>query len=104
MAADARGRGKFPPIAEDAAERRRRLMRNRRQRELYPPAHRRRRRQFAARIERGEEILCPRCLQPIGPDQFWDLGHDDYDPAIEQPEHRSCNRAAPNRLPTSREW
>jgi len=36
--------------------------------------------------------------------QQWDLGHDDYNPAIERPEHRECNRAAPNRLLTSREW
>ncbi len=104
MAADARGRGKFPPIAEDAAERRRRLVRNRKQRELYGPAHRRRRRQLALRIERGEEILCPRCSLPIGADQNFDLGHDDLDPAITRLEHRTCNRAAPNRLPTSREW
>ena len=103
MPADARGRAKFPPI-ETAAERRKRLVRNRKARQLYPPAHHRRRRQFAARIERGEEIKCPRCGQVIGADQFWDLGHDDYDPAIERPEHRSCNRSAPNRLPKSREW
>jgi hypothetical protein len=102
------------PDARDAAEsrgieleseRRRRLnLRNRRQRELYGPKHRRRRRQFAQRIERGELILCPRCKNPIGPDQRWDLGHDDYNPEIERPEHRECNRAAPNRLSHSREW
>ena len=80
------------------------MARNRRQRELYGPKHRRRRRQFAQRIDRGEVVLCPRCKSPIGPDQHWDLGHDDHDPAIERPEHRECNRAAPNRLQTSREW
>jgi hypothetical protein len=79
------------------------IARNRRQRELYGPKHRRRRR-FAQRIERGEEILCPRCKSPIGPDQRWDLGHDDYNPELERPEHRECNRAAPNGLLTSREW
>ena len=55
-------------------------------------------------LERGEEILCPRCDQVIGPDQAWDLGHDDYVPEFERPEHRHCNRAAPNRLITSRQW
>jgi len=35
-------------------------------------------------------------------DQDWDLGHDDLT-AIEVPEHRACNRAAPNRLVTSRD-
>jgi len=79
------------------------MARNRRQRELYGPAHRRRRRQFAQRTERGEEIVCPRCDQ-VGPDQRWDLGHDDTNPAIERAEHRACNRAAPNRLQTSRDW
>jgi hypothetical protein len=32
------------------------------------------------------------------------LGHDDLNPAIEVPEDRACNRAAPSRLITSREW
>ena len=87
-----------------ASSERRRLVRNRRQRERYTPMHQRRRRQYALRLERGEEILCPRCGLPIGPDQDWDLGHDDINPSLERPEHRSCNRAAPNRVVTSREW
>jgi hypothetical protein len=91
-------------LEEEGAQRRKVIARNRRKRELYGPKHRRHRRQFAQRIERGEEILCPRCNQVIGPDQRWDLGHDDYHPEIERPEHRECNRAAPNRLFTSREW
>jgi hypothetical protein len=94
-----------PRAIEAEAERRRRLnVRNRRQRDLYGPAHRRRRRLFAQRLERGELIVCPRCNQPVGPDQHWDLGHDDFNPSIERPEHRGCNRAAPNRLHTSRDW
>ena len=80
------------------------MARNRRQREHYGPKHRRRRRQFAQRIERGELIVFPRCNQPIGPDQHWDLGHHDRNPEIELPEHRECNRAAPNPLMASREW
>jgi len=57
----------------------------------------------ARRIERGEFPICPRCGLPIGPDQEWDLGHDDWNPRIERPEHRACNRAAANQLKTSRE-
>ena len=29
---------------------------------------------------------------------------DDYDPNVERPEHRSCNRRAANELKTSRDW
>ena len=52
---------------------------------MYGPTHRRRRAQFSRRIERGEVLICPRCLLPIGPDQLWDLGHDDVNPSIERP-------------------
>ena len=89
---------------ETHEERRKRLARNRKQRELYGRRHLRRRRQFELRIERGESVICPRCRQPIGPDELWDLGHDDANPRIERPEHRACNRAAGNELRTSREW
>ena len=88
----------------NAERERARGVKNARQRSMYGPTHRRRRAQFARRLERGEEILCPRCGQVIGPDQHWDLGHDDVNPQIERPEHRECNRAASNRLKTSREW
>ena len=87
-----------------ALSERRRLVRNAHDREVYGPTHRRRRRQYALRIERGEEVICPRCGLPIGADQHWDLGHDDFNPSLERPEHRACNRAAPNRLLHSREW
>jgi hypothetical protein len=97
---------RFPKASRiDAAEHeRRRLARNRRQREAYGVTHRRRRKQFAKRIERGEEIRCPRCGELVGPDQHWDLGHDDRNPSLERPEHRACNRAARNLLPHSRTW
>ena len=91
-------------IERDRERRLRLVLRNRRQRELYGPKHHRRRREFARRLERGELIICPRCSGPIGPDQLWDLGHDDRDPSWTRPEHRSCNRAAANALKTSREW
>ena len=32
------------------------------------------------------------------------VGHDDWNPRIERPEHRTCNRRAANQLKTSREW
>ena len=100
---DSRGRAKSAAMVNAELERQR-LVRNAKQRQLYGPNHRRRRAQFARRIERGDEVICPRCGLPIGPDQLWDLGHDDLDPRFERPEHRSCNRAAPNQLRFSREW
>jgi len=101
--ADAGWRPKSSAI-EGAEQRRKRLVENRRQRELYGPRHRRLRQQWGRKIKRGELPTCPRCLQVIGPDQLWDLGHDDHNPSLERPEHRACNRAAPNRLLTSRKW
>jgi hypothetical protein len=101
--ADRRGRAKSREM-ETPDERRKRLVKNRLQRECYGVAHRRLRQQWARRIERGETPICPRCLEPIGADQDWDLGHHDVYPDIEQPERRWCNRGAPNRCITSREW
>ena len=89
---------------ESAERERARLVKNARQRSMYGPTHRRRRAQFARRIERGDEVICPRCGLEIGRDQAWDLGHDDVDLRIERPEHRACNRAAPNQLKWSRVW
>ena len=81
-----------------------RLVRNGKQPRLYGANHRRRRAQLVRRIEHCEFSICPRCGLRIGPDDLWDLGHDDYDPRIERPEHRACNRAAANELKTSRDW
>ena len=72
-----------------------------RERNLYGPKHIRRRTEFAGRIERGDLIICRRCEGEIGPDQLWDLGHDDRDPTWTRPEHRSCNRAAAICFPIS---
>ena len=101
--ADSGGREKSAAM-ENAARERARRVRNARQRSMYGPTHRRRRAKFARRIERGEFPICPRCGLGIGPDDLWDLGHDDIDLRIERPEHRACNRAAPNELRWSREW
>ena len=49
-------------------------------------------------------LLHPPNAEKVKSDELWDLGHDDYDPRIERPEHRACNRAAANELKTSREW
>ena len=80
-----------------------RLARNAKQRERYGPKHLRRRRDFASRLEHGETILCFRCGAQIGPDQAWDLDHDDWDPSQSYPSHRWCNRDCPYRCVTSRE-
>jgi hypothetical protein len=71
---------------------------------MYGPRHRRLRRQWERRIEAGEAPICPRCGEGIGPDQLWELGHDDVNPRVERPEHLYCNRAAANGCITSREW
>ena len=47
---------------------------------------------------------CVRCQELIEPGSDWDLGHDDYSGRHSGPEHRRCNRGAPNRNQTSREW
>jgi hypothetical protein len=48
---------------------------------------------------------CARCGEPIAPDEAWDLGHDDHNPAIYSgPEHSLCNQTAPHRNRTSRAW
>ena len=69
------------------------------------------RRIYAARIqaayEQGEPLTCPKCSQPITPEQEWDLGHqlalseggNPWDQKNIRPEHRGpCNRAAGARL------
>ena len=100
--ADSQARAKSAAMLNAERERARRV-KNARQRSMYGPTHRRRRAQFARRIERGDVLICPRCLLPIGPDQHWDLGHDDHNPAIERPEHREC-KGQHRVLPHSREW
>ncbi len=81
-----------------------RLVRNRKARERYGPAHRRRRHHYEQRLARGEILTCFRCGGEIDSDSDWELDHDDWDPSQSFPSHRSCNRAAPNRVTTSRMW
>ena len=63
----------------------------------YGTIHQRLRTQLATRITQGH-ITCPRCGQPITPNQPWDLGHDDHDRTkYNGPEHSHCNRSAGGR-------
>ena len=81
-----------------------RLGRSRKQRERYGPAHRRRRHHYEQRLARGEILTCFRCGGGLDSDSDWELDHDDRDPTRSFPSHRYCNRAAANRVMTSREW
>jgi len=103
MSADARDLSDSFQVGEDRGEWQRQA-RNKRQRERYGPAHLRRRREFVRRFERGEIIPCFRCGGDLDYDSDWELDHDDRDPARSFPSHKSCNRAAPHRTVTSREW
>ena len=40
----------------------------------------------------------------IEPGTPWDLGHDDWTGLHSGPEHPYCNRTAPHRCVTSRQW
>ncbi|WP_218014517.1 hypothetical protein [Mycolicibacterium palauense] len=70
----------------------------------YGPRHQRLREQLKPIVKSGQAI-CWRCGERIGPDQQWDLGHDDDNRNIYRgPEHalkRDCaaggNRAAGGR-------
>jgi hypothetical protein len=52
-----------------------------------------------APIVRTGTAMCARCGQFIGPNEPWDLGHDDADPTrYAGPEHQKCNRGTINNL------
>lgn len=103
MNADARDMADSRVIVEDRSDWLRRR-KNKRQVEKYGVPHKRRRADFKRRIERGELVLCLRCEGEIGPDQEWELDHDDHDPSQSFPAHRWCNRRAANLTKTSIEW
>lgn len=75
----------------------------------YNAAHKARRKREAKNVEAGKAI-CWRCTQPIGPEEPWDLGHDDNDRTKYMgPEHVRCNRATKGHRTTiivdnAREW
>ena len=103
MSADHGSREQSPPI-EPGRKNWLQLARNKKNRERYGPAHLRRRREFVRRFELGEIIPCFRCGGDLDYDSDWELDHDDHDLTKSYPSHRSCNRAAPHRNVTSREW
>lgn len=68
-----------------------------RQQRGYDREHDELRAQWQPLVAQGT-ILCWRCRTLIGPDQPWDLGHDDSDRSkYRGPEHQHCNRATRGR-------
>ena len=67
------------------------------------------RKRWAKVVEAGDAYYAPRCGKWISPNEPWDLGHDDTDRTkYRGPEHRACNRGAPDQAEVprrqSREW
>jgi hypothetical protein len=78
--------------------------RRRREKQDYGWRHQQIRRSLIASVAAGVQP-CARCGEPIEPGEPWDLGHDDRDRRFYSgPEHERCNRSAPMRNVTSREW
>jgi hypothetical protein len=69
----------------------------------YGARHRQLRRALAPLVAAGG-VNCARCGEPIEPGTPWDLGHTDDGLGYSGPEHARCNRGAPHRNVTSREW
>ena len=65
--------------------------------------HRKLRKEFAPMVAAGL-VNCARCGELIEPGTPWDLGHADDGLDYNGPEHAYCNRSAPHRCVTSREW
>jgi hypothetical protein len=81
-----------------------RIVKNAKQRRRYGRKHRQWRAELAP-VVAGGFARCARCSEPIAPGEPWDLDHDDFAPHLYLgPSHRRCNRAAPNRVKTSRVW
>lgn len=81
----------------------RRKLRNRRSNARYNGDHRMKRLALDPFVQAGL-ATCVRCHEPIEPGP-WDLGHDDVHPHLHTgPEHTWCNRGAPHRNKTSRQW
>ena len=70
----------------------------------YGVTHQRLRKEFQKLVTAGL-AKCARCGELIEPGELWDLAHDDYDRRFYRgAEHARCNRGAPHRNVTSREW
>ena len=66
--------------------------------------HVRLRKDLASTVAAGG-VRCARCGEEIEPGEKWDLGHDDRHPGYYSgPEHAGCNRSAPHKNKTSRQW
>jgi hypothetical protein len=64
----------------------------------YGSHHKALRRRWALVVKAGKAV-CWRCGEPIAPNEPWDLGHDDENPARHRgPEHRKCNRGTLPRM------
>ncbi len=75
-----------------------------RSRKYDNPVHKNLRASFKPAVDSGL-VDCARCGELIEPGTMWDLGHDDVYPELYSgPEHASCNRSAPHRNVTSRQW
>jgi hypothetical protein len=75
-----------------------------RNRKYGTAVHQRTRQEYSSLVAAGL-IDCARCGEPIEPGTPWDLGHDDQFPQYYSgPEHTWCNRGAPHKNVTSREW
>jgi len=82
----------------------RRMVRERLRSRRYDAGHRLTRALLAPFVSAGL-AACVRCGGPIDHGEPWDLGHDDLYPHLHSgPEHAACNRGAPNRNKTSRQW
>jgi len=85
------------------SRRHRKIARNRRDSKRYDADHRMKRDALDPLVQAGL-ATCVRCGEPIEPGP-WDLGHDDVYPTLHTgPEHTWCNRGAPHRNKTSRQW
>lgn len=71
----------------------------------YGAAHQNERQRWARLVETGE-ATCHRCLNPIAPDEPWDLDHNDTRTAYLGPAHQACNRSrrTTNQIHTIRDW
>lgn len=71
----------------------------------YGAAHQKERQRWARLVETGK-ANCTRCLNPIKPDQPWDLDHNDDRTGYLGAAHQTCNRSrrTTQQIHTIRDW